>query len=468
MTSRIQSRIWRFASLVSRTCGHIVRSPRAFIANLENYLARQSDPISIPQEAAAPDDSSLASQTPLVLSDSLASATIHPLRVNLAIDSTLANTPFLNVLIPVIAMRAMSGGPNTAINLTYRLAEHGIPIRYISTDAAMDQNLEPLRQHFSSLTGVKRRYPDVDIVCGSNPAQKAAIGVNDVFFGTSWWTVQMIKGALPLIQKKKFIYLIQDFEPGLYPWSTEYALALEPYGLNFHAIINESLLAEYLCRNAVGQFANPEFIRECAIFEPAVDTRKFSPDLVSTSSRKRKLLFYTRPKAPRNLYEMGVLALKKAVERGAFLAEEWDLFSIGEEVPPVDLGLGMVLQPHQWLDYEGYAKLLRTSDVGLSLMLSPHTSYPPLEMAASGMIVVTNTFGVKTESRLQRLSANILPTYPTLEAVVEGLVLASNRASDYGSRVANSTIQEPLSWDESFAHVVPRVIQMYNDCLNNP
>jgi hypothetical protein len=436
------SKIRHYSALAYRACRHIMSHPKVSIANLENYLECQS-------------------RIPILSHNSLPS--VVPL--NLVVDPRLARFPHLNVLIPGMATKSMSGGPNTAINLTYRLAQYGIPIRYISTDGGIDQNLEPIWQHFSSLTGLKGRCPRVEIVSGSNPACKVAIGTNDVFFGTAWWTVQMIKHALPLTRNKKFIYLIQEFEPGLYPWSTEYALALETYGLNFHAIINESLLAEHLCRNAVGRFAEAQFMGQCVVFEPAVDAERFRPEPHFDPNRKKKLLFYARPKAPRNLYEVGLLALKKAVERGIFPAAEWDFFSIGESGAQVDLGHGVVLQPHPWLDYEGYSELLRTSDIGLSLMLSPHTSYPPLEMAASGMIVVTNLFGVKTETRLRQVSANILPVHPTLGSIVEGLVAASNRVCDYSLRVANSKIHQPRSWDESFARVVPKLREMYKDCL---
>jgi hypothetical protein len=435
-------KIRHYSALAYRLCRQIMAHPRASLANLENYLERHS-------RISLPTHNSLPSVVPL----------------NLVVDPKLARFPHLNVLIPGMATKSMSGGPNTAINLTYRLAQYGIPIRYISTDIPMDQDHEGLWLHFRSLTGIKKRYANVEIKCGGNRAISLAIGENDVFFGTAWWTVQMIKHALPQTRKKKFIYLIQEFEPGLYPWSTEYALALETYELDFHAIINESLLAEHLCRNAVGRFAEPQFMDQCVVFEPAVDAQRFRPEPHFDPNRKKKLLFYARPKAPRNLYEVGLLALKKAVERGIFPAAEWDFFSIGESVAPVDLGHGVVLQPHAWLDYEGYSELLRTSDIGLSLMLSPHTSYPPLEMAASGMIVVTNLFGVKTETRLRQLSANILPVHPTLGSIVEGLAAASNRVCDYSSRVANSKIQQPRSWDESFAQVVPKLREMYEDCL---
>jgi WsaF, C-terminal domain len=47
------------------------------------------------------------------------------------------------------------------------------------------------------------------------------------------------------------------------------------------------------------------------------------------------------------------------------------------------------------LDISAYGDLLKRSAVGLSLMISPHPSYPPLEMAHLGMLVLTNRFGRK-------------------------------------------------------------------------
>jgi O-antigen biosynthesis protein len=45
-----------------------------------------------------------------------------------------------------------------------------------------------------------------------------------------------------------------------------------------------------------------------------------------------------------------------------------------------------------------YARVLRDSAVGMSWMVSPHPSYPPLEMAHFGMWVLTNRFANKQPS----------------------------------------------------------------------
>ena len=55
----------------------------------------------------------------------------------------------------------------------------------------------------------------------------------------------------------------------------------------------------------------------------------------------------------------------------------------------------MVLRSAGKLSLDAYAARLREAAVGVSLMVSPHPSYPPLEMAHLGLLVVTNRFGPK-------------------------------------------------------------------------
>ena len=46
-----------------------------------------------------------------------------------------------------------------------------------------------------------------------------------------------------------------------------------------------------------------------------------------------------------------------------------------------------------------YADHLNRAAVGVSLMVSPHPSYPPLEMAEAGVLAITNNYGSKDLSR---------------------------------------------------------------------
>jgi hypothetical protein len=328
----------------------------------------------------------------------------------------------------------------------------------------MDRDPEPLWNHLQSLTGIRERLPNVEFVAAHERSRPTTIGAGDVFFGTAWWTVQMIKHALPLVRHKRFLYIIQDFEPGLYAWSSHYAQALETYGLDYRGIFCSRVLADYFRQHGIGRFADPAFMdRCCTCFEPAVDDSKFFFDRSARTDTKR-LVFYARPTAPRNLFELGLVALKRAVERGAFPADQWELLFMGQQLAPHDLGRGVVIRSHPWLNYDDYARLLRSSNVGLSLMLSPHVSYPPLELAAAGATVVTNVFSVKTAERLSNISDNILPVEPNVDSIADGLARASRRASEPDLRPPSPIAGVPRSWDESFRETLPAVMRMWAEC----
>ena len=54
--------------------------------------------------------------------------------LNLVVETRLVNEPRLNVLVPGLAMRHLSGGPNTALEIAGRLALSGVRVRLISTE----------------------------------------------------------------------------------------------------------------------------------------------------------------------------------------------------------------------------------------------------------------------------------------------------------------------------------------------
>ena len=81
------------------------------------------------------------------------------------------------------------------------------------------------------------------------------------------------------------------------------------------------------------------------------------------------------------------------------------------------------------MNWSAYAELVGSVDLGLCLMSTPHPSYPPLDLAASGAVVVTNSFGNK--ENLQQYSSNLLCAHPDQAALVaalaEGVRLALNQ-----------------------------------------
>lgn len=379
--------------------------------------------------------------------------------LNLRIAPSLDDIPSLNVLVPGLGMQHMSGGPNTALHIAYRLAIEGVRVRFVSTDAPLGDR-EALWAHVQQLAGSDRRLPHVEFADGHDRRQPLAIGRNDLFFATAWWTAQMARYGSDLTRSRTFIYLIQDYEPLFHAASTPQALAIETYALDYVPVVNSRVLFDFLSRNGVGRFASPAFADKALVFEAAVDRSRFFVE-PPMPGRRRRLLFYARPTTGlRNLFELGVAALMDAVERGVFGDEPWDILAMGEAVSPIDLGSGVTLTPAPWLDFDGYAAQMRQSDVLLSLMLSPHTSYPPIEMAACGGLVVTNAFDCKTAERLATISSNIIGADATLEGIAAAIGTAVRRFDDHEGRQRGASLDLPPAWADSLAPIVDGLLPL--------
>ena len=373
---------------------------------------------------------------------------VPALPLNLALSDSLAYRPTINLLLPIIGMTSMSGGPNTALNVGMRLAREGFAVRLVSTDLPPDADQGPLWRHIDGLAPGGVRPDHIEIVDGSDRSRPLMIGANDIFLATAWWTAQMAEAAAPLVQKP-FIYLIQDFEPILYPASSAYALALETYSFDHIAIVNTKLLLGYLIENRIGRFADKQHSTNAVVFDPAVDPDAFHYQARNT--QPRTLLFYARPSfAARNLFDIGVAALKAAIARRSLSADSWRIVGMGEQFEPVDLGRGARLECAPWLGFESYAHQMRDADILLSLMLSPHPSYPPLEMAACGGLVVTNSYANKTNAAMAEISANIIAVEPTTAAIADAIEEALFRLEDIDARRANAKTSLPPTWDEAF------------------
>lgn len=356
--------------------------------------------------------------------------------MHITIDPALRRPAHLNVLNSNLTALGMTGGPNTIVNLTHRIAGRGIPVRLVTTVGTSTMDPHWFRNHAIRLTG-DPTMPEVPVVSAADPARPLEVGVNDIFLATHWTTAQQLKAVLPRMATRQFFYMLQEFEPAFYAWSSNYALALETYSMDFWPIFNEAQLADYMFAQRIGSFADPATRARATIFEPAIETRIFHPPASDAGANPKRLLFYARPSNTRNMFGLGLMALRQASADPAFAG--WEFHAIGARgsLPPMTLQGGHVLRPASWMDYDAYAASLRQASVLLCPMLSPHTSYPVLEMAATGGLSVTNTFETKTRDSLEALSANIVATKPTVEAMAAGLVAAARRVNVAQGRVAS-------------------------------
>jgi hypothetical protein len=300
----------------------------------------------------------------------------------------------LNLILPTVEGAGTFGGIRTALDLFEAIAEGEDERRIITIGRAGPDAASSLPAYRPVAPGDdppdQRQY--VPLTRALDPL---AIRPLDVFIATYWTTAELVArirrwqaatyGAAP----GRFGYVIQDFEPGFYPYSAAWLLARATYRAHDEtvAMFNTALLRDHFRADGI-TFAS-EFAFEPRLL-PELRAAMARPEV----ERTRTIVVYGRPGTPRNAFP-AILDGLRAWLAGDPDAHRWDLVSVGREHPDIALGDGGVLRSIGKLDLDAYAELLRRSAIGISLMVSPHPSYPPLEMAHLGMLVLTNRFGAK-------------------------------------------------------------------------
>lgn len=317
----------------------------------------------------------------------------------------------LNLLVPSINSEHVFGGISTALKFFDALCvATGYARRIILTDA--DPNKDELKEKWSSYTCVSIDDDCDDrmqiVPIANRYGKTLAVSKNDYFIFTAWWTAHCTVDAYQKQEKitglkpNVFTYFIQDYEPGFYAWSSRYLLADATYRSDYKeiAIFNTELLHTFM--NNLGY----HFYKEIS-FEPTLNATLLSYLRRHTKSpvhKKKQILLYGRPGTQRNAFELIVLALKKWVIMQENV-REWNILAAGESFDDVYLGNDMFIKSVGKLTIDEYADVLLESYAGISLMVSPHPSYPPLEMASFGVNVITNCYSNKN---LETFSKNII------------------------------------------------------------
>jgi hypothetical protein len=212
-------------------------------------------------------------------------------------------------------------------------------------------------------------------------------------------------------------------------------------------------LRDYFRRHGIGVYAegHADGDERSVAFQNAI-TAIEAPSADELASRGTpRLLFYARPElhAARNMFELGVLALSRALEDGAL--QQFELHGIGTLAGGrrVDLGGGASLELLARSGQGAYGALLREHDIGLSLMYTPHPSLVPIEMASAGMLTVTNSFENKTPAAMAEISSNLITVEPTVEGIAAGLVEAAAGIGDHERRLRGSQVNWSSNWHDS-------------------
>ncbi len=338
-------------------------------------------------------------------------------KINFYKSSDSSHKIRINLLINNINKNQMYGGIKTALDLFDQVVNELNGDARIIIQAPLTQ--ETIDQYAGwEVDELENEHPAhrllTSLAWKNGEQRKIDVKAEDIFMTTYWSTHYCVADVLNFQKEvfgveNKIIYLIQDFEPSFSAWSDNYLLCESTYHTpNTFAIINSSELAHYLHRLGY------HFYHESVFFP------RLTPEIAQALNqdkhvkKKKQILFYGRPNFSRNCFPLIIEAINHFQKEHRDLAKEWQFISIGSSLKKkVRLYDGSLLATKGKMPLADYANLLKESSVGISLMCSPHPSYPPLEMAAANLITITNQF---VDKDMREFSNHIISLdYVTIE-----------------------------------------------------
>jgi len=352
----------------------------------------------------------------------------------------------LNLVIDTLNEGDLFGGVATELILATELCNHfDLALRVITRQS------KPKPQNYYKLLEINKMNIKTDVSFSFDdvrtneeiPSSHLFVHDDDIFLASSWWSAKSIKQTFP---NRKFFYLIQETETFFYQHGYEHYLCSKMMDdPNITYIVNSKFLFDYFKEK------HPRIVEQGIFFEPA-----FSKNIFSAGSfgekEKYTLFFYSRPNNPRNMDAYGKEILDFCITHGIIDTEKWDVVFAGSKPQAPIFSNGYTGTHRGVMSWMEYAEFLKSVDVALSLMYTPHPSYPPYDVACSGGIVVSNQCNNKLKfEQCDNILLSDLEPDCMVETVKKAMELAQNmpqRKQNY----ENSTI--PRDWHETLKDVI--------------
>lgn len=350
----------------------------------------------------------------------------------------------INLVTDSVGPSSLFGGVGTAIIVASLWAK-----KTNSTLRIITRTEKPHTNAVASVLKANKLELEINVEFEYSPhfnANAVSISSKDLFLATSWWTARSLLNTVPA---ERIVYLLQEDERMFYPYGDDHLECSKTLAAPFALVlVNSNILCQHLTN---GGHAIQKPAAKYLSFEPAFT---YSPRNVSTKPREKyKLFFYARPNNPRNLYYTGLDLLNKAVQRGVLDARKWELHAVGKGSEELSFDSDFSTFNHSPMPWAEYVEFLKGMDAGFSLMYTPHPSYPPLDMAATGVPVLTNRFGIKTD--LKMYSDNIICKDLSEEDMMFGFQELTKLAEDPAEcerRMRSDSIRR--DWKETLSELI--------------
>ncbi len=362
----------------------------------------------------------------------------------------------INILIPSLNKDKVFGGIATAMKFFDSFNDNDIAKRIIITDTDIKAgDLDNYKDY--TLVDCSENCDDKYQVVDIHDAGHCELEVdkNDIFLASAWWTAYIIK---PVIEWQRdhynqkcnnLLYFIQDYEPYFYPWGSRYSLAESTYHFDIPTvgIFNSTELKDFMTEMGY------KFTKTYS-FDPILND-KLKKHILEDEElpRKKIIICYGRPSVARNAFEVLCDALIIAF-KDRNDANEWKFISMGEDHYDVIIKDNAKLQSVGKLSIDEYARMMEEAYLGISLMISPHPSYPPLEMSTFGVKTITNRYQNKD---LSKFNQNIISVdFCDPHIIAKEIIKLLDNYSENSSKILNENY---LNSSNQFEPIIKDIIK---------
>lgn len=371
---------------------------------------------------------------------------VRPPEVDLSVEPDAPQR--LNIVLPNYMKNYAFGGITSALELARELTGHYGHIRFVS--------LAPL-----GLLSEMFDFGDYVLDPGSRLVEMDSTSLGplkchqrDIFFCTIWtsallWEEHARALKQARLQPNPFYYAIQDYEPGFYAWGYRERLCRATYGhpAHTHAIFNSHELHGYFQKKKL-RFAGEHVVAPS--LNPMLRGYLEHQDWTLTPKKRDQfvMLAYGRPGEHRNCFQTlteGLDLFSKEADRRVL--DKCTVISAGQAHPELIFEGGLRLQSVGKLPLNQYVAALENANIGISLMASPHPSYPPLEMATFGLKTITNAFANKNLTKTHPGFISLRQTTPRhLADALHKAVKLVQEAPEGPQKAQLPTVLSHLPW----------------------
>lgn len=219
-------------------------------------------------------------------------------------------------------------------------------------------------------------------------------------------------------------------------------------------IFNSRQLRKYF-----SELLGNDHVLEKPFFEQAIS--KLDRSSIKASSEKKYVLVYGRPEshAERNMFEVVILLLGKAITKQPLLFEDIEFVSIGSSMfKEIPLTGGRALRMVDRLPYDEYLTTMVNSVAVVALMHAPHPSVPPFESVRNGVRTVVNCDLYGRDSGFYTEQSDLFyPAKTDTDSLSDALIKAVQDAKGLSTcavNAENDRMPHPEAWSDSFTNVV--------------